>query len=261
VKAHYWAYYPLTSDELDKLWDDASFSFGTNVLLGMYRSSPELRTAFFDILESLKRRLWLPHHVGLEYHRNRVQVIQEQNSRVSSVLKAANGLNTALTDAVRGLKGSSEPPTALKAFTTELGKFRKAQSAVSLQDPFNGDDEILAKLTDLFIAPTTLGIASTPEELVAFYDEGKERFEREVPPGYCDMGKPEPNRYGDLVIWLQLIGEAKARAKPLILVTNDQKEDWWVRTGDTPIRLDRNSGKRCLVGQVSIAGSIPSTTS
>ena len=57
--------------------------------------------------------------------------------------------------------------------------------------------------------------------------EGSKRYDNEVPPGYRDKSKPEDERYGDLLIWFQMIGKAKEAKKPIIFVTDDNKEDWW----------------------------------
>src|SRR5258706_533380 len=34
-------------------------------------------------------------------------------------------------------------------------------------------------------------------------------------------------KYGDGVLWFQVIEYAKSQKKPIILVTDDQKDDWW----------------------------------
>jgi hypothetical protein len=39
--------------------------------------------------------------------------------------------------------------------------------------------------------------------------------------------KQEPDCYGDLVIWFQIIDFAKEMKRPIILVTSERKEDWW----------------------------------
>lgn len=48
-----------------------------------------------------------------------------------------------------------------------------------------------------------------------------------MPPGFKDSGKDGTDKYGDLVIWLQMIDKAKADGKSIVFVTADTKEDWW----------------------------------
>jgi hypothetical protein len=41
--------------------------------------------------------------------------------------------------------------------------------------------------------------------------------------------------YGDAILWLQLIDYAKSEKKPIIFVTDDDKEDWWLESGGKTI--------------------------
>jgi PIN like domain len=50
----------------------------TNVLLALYRFQAGARDELFGALEKLGDRLWIPHQVGLEFHRNRINVISDQ---------------------------------------------------------------------------------------------------------------------------------------------------------------------------------------
>ena len=74
-----------------------------------------------------------------------------------------------------------------------------------------------------------VGKQYTADKLEVIYAIGKKRYAREVPPGYLDW-KPSAPRYGDLVIWFQLIDQSKEAKKPLIFITEDRKDDWWSRT-------------------------------
>jgi hypothetical protein len=68
--------------------------------------------------------------------------------------------------------------------------------------------------------------------LMAIAAEGDIRYQNEVPPGYKDGKKDasgDPYRkFGDLIVWKQLIAEAKTTEKAVIFVTDDKKEDWWL---------------------------------
>jgi PIN like domain len=41
-----------------------------------------------------------------------------------------------------------------------------------------------------------------------------------------DDGKEEPGKFGDLVMWNQLLDHAEQEGLPVILVTDENKEDW-----------------------------------
>lgn len=58
--------------------------------------------------------------------------------------------------------------------------------------------------------------------------EGSARFEHRLPPGFRDGNKNE-NRYGDLIIWFEILDKSatSAAAFPNVLfITNDEKSDW-----------------------------------
>lgn len=43
--------------------------------------------------------------------------------------------------------------------------------------------------------------------------------------------KEGDRRYGDYVLWSQLMDQAKAASTPVIFVTSEKKEDWWEQKG------------------------------
>jgi len=47
----------------------------TNVMLAAYRFERHARDELLAALEKLEDRLWIPHQVALEFHRNRLGVI------------------------------------------------------------------------------------------------------------------------------------------------------------------------------------------
>jgi len=58
--------------------------------------------------------------------------------------------------------------------------------------------------------------------------EGSFRYTNSTPPGYKDKNdKVGFQMYGDLILWKQIIHYAKEQKKPIIFVTNDNKDDWW----------------------------------
>src|SRR5438105_3915960 len=71
-------YYRPTSAEFSSLWADADFSFDANVLLNVYRFTLKSQDRFFEIMDKLGSRLWLPHQAGYEYQKRRLDVISDQ---------------------------------------------------------------------------------------------------------------------------------------------------------------------------------------
>jgi hypothetical protein len=80
---------------------------------------------------------------------------------------------------------------------------------------------------------TPQGASPKPDaaEWEAAVKEGNGRAERHEPPGYLDAGKADSDlpegAAGDYLVWAQATGEGTRRDLDVLLVTGDEKEDWW----------------------------------
>jgi len=83
-------------------------------------------------------------------------------------------------------------------------------------------DQVLTRLEALLDG--RVGDPMPPDELDAARKEAKRRGDHKIPPGYADKDKSDSS--GDYLVWQQLLVEANKRQIPVILVTDDQKEDW-----------------------------------
>ena len=226
-------YYPPTADELEKLWSSSLIILDANTLLNLYRYSETTSHEFIEVLRALEDRLWLPYQVGLEFQRNRLTVIEERPAAFDSVMRA-------LTD-------------AKKAISSELSRYKKHASSLDADSLVAAYDAAIEPIIGMVsdardrhrsTAPTSPNVDPTRDavteifsgrigapfsgaELAAIYDEGKARYASEVPPGYRDARKGEPDCYGDLVIWKEILRRAGSDGTSVIFVTDDNKEDWW----------------------------------
>jgi len=224
-------FYPPTGAEFKHLWARAAIVVDTNVLLNMYRYSVASRTEFAAVLQTLSDRLWIPHQVALEFHKNRLSVIDEQLSAFDSVLKKLS--------------------SARDAFAGDMGQFRKNESidiaklishhqvmsndliamVIAAKEahprvPQNMDEDMTAILvTSLFDG--RVGEPFEEGRMKKLFEDGAKRYQSKVPPGYKDSNKPEPQKYGDLVLWMQLMEHAKSNEQDVLFITDDGKEDWW----------------------------------
>lgn len=99
-------------------------------------------------------------------------------------------------------------------------------------DRFHSDDitDKLVKLLD-----GRVGDPYSDDQLSEIFKCGLKRYEDKIPPGFEDLGKVKDPKtvaekrrvFGDLIVWKQTIDHAKTSAMPVILVTDDRKEDWW----------------------------------
>lgn len=87
-------------------------------------------------------------------------------------------------------------------------------------------DPMLEKIISAF--DNKIGTDFTINEIDEIQKEGGKRYKNKIPPGYCDIKKLESERYGDLLIWKQIIKKSKEDNIDVIFVLDDRKDDWWL---------------------------------
>ena len=242
MKDEFLGFYEPTTAEVNKAWESGSFVFDANALLNLYRYSDSTRNDFLSVIEKLKEKLFMPYQVGLEFHSNRISVIEGlTNSYVSlnSSIKELfeKNFKNQLTQFSRhpSIDIASIQKLAddfLKNLNSELENQKKKHP------DFITNDNVLNQLTELYKGKVSK--LPTKDELKKNYSDGKERYEQLIPPGYKDLDtkkkRGERHIYGDFIIWKAIIAYAIKEKKPIIFVTDDRKEDWWTIENGKTIR-------------------------
>ncbi len=220
-------YLEYSNEEKANLWEKAIFVFDTNVLLNLYRYSNNTRDQLFNAINNLKERIWIPYQVAFEFCKNRYNVIEESNNRVNKLKKSVELL-------VEGWKRdrlleNNDPD--LESLENYLYEWIDKKKDSYLVFDYT-DDSVLNKVLDMFDGKT--GENYSKEEIVKIEQEGKERYSNKIPPGYMDNDKKD-NKYGDLIVWKEIIDYAKEKKVDIIFVVHDQKDDWWKKVGGKTI--------------------------
>jgi len=229
MKDFFLGYYQPTQEEFTYLWDNSIFILDANVLLNLYRYTPNTRAEFFKILDRISERLWIPHQVALEYQRNRLSVIDQQK-------KAYTGVIEILEDAQRSVEGKLseyrrhtyiDVPSILKRTGKLFAILSKELKLEQDQHPdLLATDDLRMRITDLL--EKKVGLTYTSDKLKGIYAEGEKRYLSSIPPGYMDAKEKKDNsKYSDLVLWFQIMDKAKEQKVSVILISDDAKEDWW----------------------------------
>ncbi len=224
MKNMFLGYYELTSEESAVIWNDSIIVTDANVLLNLYTYSTSTWEELLRLMTELKDRLWLPFQVADEYHRNRVSSIRKEARRYSEI---HNSLKIVADELGARKRHPFIDPELFKDFQelsarmdAALKTGEKAHSAFVRKDP------IREQLTDIFEG--RVGESLRSDVLDKIYRDGAVRYAKKIPPGYQDEKKPEPERYGDLVVWREMIEKAKCLKKGMVFVTDDAKNDWWL---------------------------------
>jgi hypothetical protein len=234
------------SVDYDEVWANSLFVFDTNALLNLYRYRIGTRDELLAVLDRISAQIWIPYQVALEFQRNRLSVIAEQIKRFSEVRrtieKAKSSLNTELAKLKLQERHSLINPEPLidgfeqltKNFFIELQKLEQDQQTLS------GKDDLKDRLENLFDGRVGDGFTKQ-EDLETLHKQGEVRYKFNIPPGYEDDSKDSKSpdeymhggliykrKYGDFIIWKQILEHCKKSGnKSLIFITDDAKEDWW----------------------------------
>lgn len=244
-------FYSLGEAELEEVWrsEETLFVFDASVLLNLYGYAVQTRGDFFKILESVSGDIWIPYHAGLEYQRNRLNVVRNEksifNDIESNLVKIQNVFKSdferlALKRRFPKLFESTEKLE--KDIKRSIVAYKKSVSHWDgLQPCVRSHDSIRDKINELFEHKVG-GSPVSQEWLSDLYKEGTERFKSKIPPGFKDDVKAKKEgaesfnyggltyekQFGDLIVWKQLIEKATDdKVKNVIFVTDDAKSDWW----------------------------------
>ncbi len=223
MKNKFHGYYRPTDNEFNLFWKESLVVLDTNVLLNLYTYSESTSSEILKLLEEFNDRLWLPYKVAEEYHVNRIRIIGQEVDKYRKFTENIENISTAL------ISEKCHPfvdENLLKEFDSIIIEVKTAlNKGEEKQKNLMSNDLICDKLSQIFNG--RVGDQLSEEELAKIYKEGKARYETKIPPGYEDDKKQEPGKYGDLVIWFEMINKASSEKIPIIFVTDDAKSDWW----------------------------------
>jgi hypothetical protein len=229
--------------DFDSLWDEAIISFDTNVLLNLYAYNAESRDEWYTALKKIKEegRLFLPYQIAYEYHlgiAGRIRQARDLKTADTefavslpevSVLKKGSLLINSSKVAEEMINMRTETQKKLTKITNEY----QQQFTRHVKDWQKGFDDDWKSVRDQIAEIFEGVVAKRPSEktIQQRCHDAESRFVQNIPPGYSDREKAEKdlgNQYGDALFWFELKDAAKDQGKPILLVTNELKPDWWL---------------------------------
>lgn len=245
MRAEFLGYFEPSEKDLSRLWKNAVIALDTNVLLGLYRMPEASRKEILAVLRSVGERLWVPYHVLVEYHSNRLTTLREE-------FEAAEKMERDFRDAFMTFKAvvTNEKVTKRACWNDLSEKFNEIEAkakelyVIAKKERANyiapsQDDEIRDFLESLLagrVGPRPLNqeAVNSAEAIAA------ERYQRGLGPGHLDGKKDGTHlvdgliynrQYGDYMVWAGLLDHCRSeKVQAAIFVTSDVKDDWWLDT-------------------------------
>lgn len=246
MKGMFSGYYDPIESELKSLWSKALIVLDTNALLNLYRLNKTSRDQVQALMLSVESQLWIPYQVAVEFQRNRRAVLKGEHDSAKAVATSIGSEFNSFRKAIGALKleekgCSKEASATMDLFQKEVDKLRgTVNDAVGGYLAPNDDDSILSFWTGLLDGK--VGERPASQALVDQWNaEAAERYLLRQGPGFLDQDKAGDKyvsdgliyerQYGDYILWAQMLDyAAQYKHKQVILVTSDQKEDWWLDT-------------------------------
>jgi len=234
MKNIFFEYYPINEETIDEIWKECIFCYDTNVLLNLYRYTEETKAKMLEVMEYFKPQSILPYQVAFEFHKNRRSTIRKQVQIYDDASELVELHKKQLVDSL--LKLGKHSVIDINAINSLIKKYSdKITKGLKEQKKNHPDlekkDAINDKIAELFEGKVSSKFSD--DVLKQVYKEGKDRYDKKVPPGYADYkdkkNNDENSLFGDLIIWKQLFEIAKEKRSNIIFVTDDRKEDWWLK--------------------------------
>ncbi|MCE7010008.1 PIN-like domain-containing protein [Kibdelosporangium philippinense] len=170
-----------------------------------------------------------------EFWRNRESVLRNPRGTPETLKQLDNQRSKALTQITQWVKIAS---LSTQDISTVVRTLRVAFDSVrdAIEEHEDNQNDLFAKDTNADpligeleqILDGRVGPPLPQEELPHLIEEGKRRVEAEIAPGFKDVkAKGVDGAVGDFLVWEQVLRQAKLTGRDVLLVTAENKPDWW----------------------------------
>ncbi|RSN07288.1 hypothetical protein DMC63_35315 [Streptomyces sp. WAC 05977] len=229
---------PQTDDEVRGAMAGGLLSLDANVLLNFYRYSPNAQSALLEVLRAVGDRVWVSHQAAREFWRNRCAAIDDRNKATEDIRKILQDNEKKTLHGLDAWAKQTAVPAEIKDRVRDRLKtgFSEALELIDAEAGQAGrvtydaaTDSVVIMLRELLDGK--VGPRLPEDEHQSAVVEARRRVVGQIPPGYKDAekegGAGEDGAAGDYLVWYQSVLEANRRDLPLVIVTGDEKEDWW----------------------------------
>ena len=229
--------------EIKKLVNDEKYIIvpDTNVLLNLYRYSPDFSEFGLQCLTEVVESLYLPATVRLEFGKHCKASFAAMEKKIENIgqgtknqVESARAKILSSCDQLKHLQFTdvddlhSKLASLLDALEVTTKEFFEERKGLQLSSHYwNGSDKVMELVRKIEKYDHVLPSPSQ-EEIFRWCEEGQVRYKKEIPPGFKDAkNKDGVRKYGDLIIWKELLKFAREQEQDVIFITDDVKADWW----------------------------------
>ena len=251
-------YFILSGVVEERLWNEAIIVLDTSTLGNLYCLAEEPKKTLIEIFDIVKKRIWLPGRVVYEYRKNRKELVE--NSFDSYFLPKdgvyVNKYETEMNAFLSEHRSDNYHPYLEPQAIAKIEKADKLirENLQIVKDEIKAQytkrqeslrkelvDDSIQKFVDSIVSGEPFDYSTQ----MVIVQEGELRYRNLIPPGYEDappfsQKKKGMQRYGDLIIWKEILRFAKEQQKPVLFVCNDLKNDWYHYDGNKATKIPRH---------------------
>ncbi|MGX7046941.1 PIN-like domain-containing protein [Pseudolactococcus plantarum] len=231
----------------------------TNYLLDIIQLPTTVSKKYIEALEKVKENIYIPYLVALEFNfkksslkKGKIKKIRKYKNEIEQSVVNIKKKNDEidLVDKEEKEIFTNELLTMTEDYLAELKKIVDSKVSSMITEEEN---ELYERL--ISVIENKVGNKYSQEWIDEIEKQGEERYEQNIPPGFNDSSKVDEidslrmygdikycRKYGDLIIWKDIIGYSKEYAKmgkKVVFITNDgkakQKRDLLYKVDDLTV--------------------------
>lgn len=221
--------------------DDTTVVLDSSLLLELYKLSTNASKDILNLLYEMQDKIWIPKQAYEEYNDNKDKQKREQHNKYKNI---KNELNTPIQKLeseikkkfyryrkrhfpnIRNLENNcnnkvGELRNTIKDYIETLHDEIKDNTKLLKEDKV---EEYVQKIKE----DDKVGKGFDIVDKIEIVKEGEIRYKYDIPPGYEDAKtKTDLRKFGDLIVWKEIIRYSSCKNGDIVFVTNDEKPDWW----------------------------------
>lgn len=219
--------------------DEYLISYDTSTLLDLYRLSEKSRNEVLSLIEEIGVKVdhFLPYYVAFEVAKNKERAKKDLEEKLTDIKSKFNSFKKSLSGNVRAGGYSTPFEDLSRELNNSLSDIQDSidRQANAIRSSNSRVSSLFDSISKIFTGKVTEKLDQSDIGRIVL--SGKERYKAKIPPGFSDdsksdyvnfFGTPVESKYGDLIIWEELIANCLDKRKNLIFITSDQKPDWVV---------------------------------
>lgn len=223
----------INNQNEEKLWNEAIIVFDASSILNLYEYSENSRVDIFKLIKSFSNDKWIPFNVHFEFLKNKDKPINNTILKYDELSNSLNSIEKQFVQIKNKTKSKDKHPfiesDIVLTFEKNINDFKIAlNSILKIKKEelltFGSKDSVLNFFNENF----QFGDEYPYSKTIEIIKEGEFRYRNSIPPGYKDENEKKGfAKYGDLIIWKQILDKAISSNKPIVFIMDDLKEDWW----------------------------------